>query len=88
MRGFSIWVVSAKGDAKKVSTAEKPERFKLIRPSKDALYFSETNGAALTVDVVDVVNSDLLVINFLPPQRELISNAVCKGQRFGDPETI
>lgn len=72
----------------KVSTAEKSERFQLVRPAKDALYFSETKGAALTVDVVDVVNADLLVVNFLPPQRELISNAVCKGQRFGDPETI
>lgn len=44
--------------------------------------------AVLTVDVVDVVNANLLVVNFLPAQREFISNAVCKGQRFGDPETI
>lgn len=40
----------------------------------------------LTVDVVDVVNSHLLVINFLPPERQLISNTVGKRQRFGDPE--
>lgn len=44
--------------------------------------------AVLTVDVVDVVNANLLVVNFLPAQREFISNAVSKGQRFGDPESI
>lgn len=38
--------------------------------------------------MVDVVNSNLLVINFLPAQREFIANTVCKGQRLGDPETI
>lgn len=42
----------------------------------------------LTVDVVDVVNSHLLVINFLPPERQFISNTVGKRQRFGDPEMI
>lgn len=42
----------------------------------------------LTVDVVDVVNSHLLVINFLPPERQFISNTVGKCQRFGDPEMI
>lgn len=42
----------------------------------------------LTVDVVDVVNSHLLVINFLPPERQLVSNTVGKRQWFGDPEII
>lgn len=37
--------------------------------------------------MVDVVNSHLLVINFLPPERKLISNAVGEGQRLGDPES-
>lgn len=41
----------------------------------------------LTVDVVDVVNSHLLVVNFLPPQRKLISDAVGERQRLGDPES-
>lgn len=49
---------------------------------------SESNGDTLTVDVVDVVNSNLLVINFLPPKRQFISNTVGKRQRFGDPEMI
>lgn len=42
----------------------------------------------LTVDVVNVVNSHLLVVNFLPPEGQLISNTVSKRQRFGDPEMI
>lgn len=42
----------------------------------------------LTVDVVNVVNSHLLVVNFLPPKRQLVSNTVGKRQWFGDPEII
>lgn len=42
----------------------------------------------LTVDVVDVVNAHLLVIDLLPPERQLVSNAVGKSQRFGDPDTM
>lgn len=59
-----------------------------MNANEDVRYSSGTNGAVLTVDVVDVVNADLLVVNLLPPQREFISNAVCKGQRFGDPGSI
>lgn len=44
------------------------------------------DGDVLTVYVVDVVNSHLLVINHLPPKRQLISNTVSKRQGLGDPE--
>lgn len=48
-------------------------------------YQTERRVGILTVDVVDVVDSDLLVINLLPPQRQFISNTVSKRQRLGNP---
>lgn len=46
----------------------------------------ESTEDALTVDVVDVVNSHLLVVNLLPPKRQFISDTVGKRQWFGDPK--
>lgn len=46
----------------------------------------EPTEDALTVNVVDVVNSHLLVVNLLPPKRQFISDTVGKRQWFGDPK--
>lgn len=44
-----------------------------------------STGVKLTVYVVDVVNSNLLVIHNLPAQRKLITHTVGKRQGFSNP---